>query len=91
MSARPNVQLLALPGDRGNQYRTQWQNALTAAITANHGDTQQLTWPTLVDKCLKTCLEAVGPVPRHQHRPHLVGHEEENAQLDQEVEGARGT
>ena len=29
----------------------------------------------IVDICLKTRLEAVGPVPQRQHRPHLVGHE----------------
>ena len=88
MPARPNVQLLALPGDRGNYYRTIWKEALDSAIHAHDGNTQQLTWPTLVDICLQTFLEAVGPVPQRQYRPHLVGREDENTQLDQEVGNA---
>ena len=85
---KPNVQILAKPGREAREAKRKWHETLDAAIIREEGDRRQLAWEKLVEICLQTSMEILGPVPPTRKRPHLVGHTEENRQLDRDVADA---
>lgn len=82
---KPRLARLALPGLAGRQFRAAWQERLGTCLQSQPVPPQQLDWETLVQLCMTTSLEVVGPEPRSRKRPHLIGHETENQQLDTTV------
>ena len=84
----PNLQAIVLPGPEAQQKRDEWHQKLDQQIVAMGGDQRQLTWHEIAITCAETSLQVFGPVPKEQNQPHLLGHEQENRQLDRDVANA---
>ena len=85
---RPQVNRLALPGEQSHFLQQHWHRQLDQALQAAGAHQQQLSWDTLSSLCLHTSTAVLGLQHKISKRPHLVGHEIENAQLDIAVHDA---
>ena len=82
---KPNVSLLSCTGPQSQQLKKDWQDKMDLALQNAGGQQQQLSWEILTNICIDTGCQVLGETPTNHKRPHLLGHEDENRQLDREV------